>query len=311
MSLVALIVAAGLYVGGLLRGRAAHPDAHWPALRTLAFAGGLVLYTAIEFGFLGAESHDLRWAFTTRVALLIFIVPALVAAGRPLELAQRGLGATGASRIAAALRNRVVRLFGNAVFATLFVTVVFVLFLTPVAWVLRGTPWIEAVLGVLVPVVGLAMVLPIIEGGQRTSFVITVEFMLAFLELLLDAVPGIVLRLNTAILDGAPAITNAASWWPSQVHDQHLAGDLLWFIAEVTDVPILVLLLMRWHRTDRREAGGFDELSDEEYERLTRAHLRDAGSNADGSDTAETGAAGPGAETAGPGIPASGRAEAG
>lgn len=307
MSLLALLVAGGMYLAGLVRARRAHPDEHrpdgrWPPVRTLAFAGGLALYAVIEFGFLGAESRELRWAFTTRIALLIFVVPAIIAAGHPLELAQRGLGETGAGRIAAVLRSRVVRLFGNAVFATLFVTVVFVLFLTPVAWVLRGTPWIESALGVLVPLVGLAMVLPMIEGAQRTSFVIAAEFMLAFLELLLDAVPGIVLRLNTAILDGAPAFANGASWWPSQLHDQHLAGDLLWFIAEITDVPILVLLLMRWHRTDRREAGSIDELSDDEYERLTQAHLREAGSNT-ASSVAET--------DAGPGLPGTGRAGAG
>jgi cytochrome c oxidase assembly factor CtaG len=152
---------------------------------------------------------------------------------------------------------------------------VFTLFLTPVAWIARGTPAIDAALGVVVPLVGLIMVLPIAENAAgRTSLFITAEFLLAFVELIIDAIPGIVLRLNGAILDHGPAAAGAASWFPSPLRDQQLAGDLLWFIAEVADVPILVLLFVRWTRSDRREQTTFDELSDEELDALTREHLR-------------------------------------
>jgi putative membrane protein len=49
---------------------------------------------------------------------------------------------------------------------------------------------------------------------------------------------------------------------------------MLWFIAEVVDVPVLVILLVRWMRSDRKEAKSFDDLSDEEYDAMTQAHLR-------------------------------------
>jgi putative membrane protein len=112
-------------------------------------------------------------------------------------------------------------------------------------------------------------------ASQRTSFYITVEFLLVFAELVMDAIPGILLRLNNHILDGLGTIAGAVPlWFPSAYHDQHLSGDFLWFIAEIADVPVLILLFIRWSRIDRHEAKELDDLSDEEMAALTREHLR-------------------------------------
>jgi putative membrane protein len=132
---------------------------------------------------------------------------------------------------------------------------------------------------VLTPLCGLLLVLPIAAHSVvRTAFFITVEFLLAFVELLLDAIPGLLLRLNDGVLDHAPAILGRLPlWFPSPLHDQHLSGDFLWFIAEMADVPVLVFLFVRWMRLDRREGQRLDDLSDEEMDELTRQHLRQQG----------------------------------
>jgi putative membrane protein len=149
-------------------------------------------------------------------------------------------------------------------------------FLTPLAGSLRESTIAGGILTVAVPLVGLLMVLPIIENTtQRTSFFITVEFLLVFVELVVDAIPGILLRLNNHILDGLGQAAGALpAWFPSAYHDQHLSGDLLWFIAEVADVPILILMFVRWSRIDHSEAKALDALTDEEMDALTREHLR-------------------------------------
>jgi cytochrome c oxidase assembly factor CtaG len=273
-----LVAAAALYLGGVLSLR--RRDHRWPArLTAMYLLLGLGSYAFISFGFLGAESHDLRWAFTTRIALLLFVVPGLVSLGRPIALARAALGATGQARTDRFLQSRPARLFGNAIFATVFACVAFMIFLTPVAAVLRDNPWSEWTISVLVPIAGLLMVLPIAAHSVlHTSFFITVEFLLAFVAMILDAIPGLLLRLNDAILDHAPTVVgHLPSWFPSALHDQHLSGDFLWFIAEVADVPVLVLLFVRWMRLDRREGQKLDELSDEEMEALTQAHLRQHG----------------------------------
>ncbi|MEO6117245.1 MAG: cytochrome c oxidase assembly protein, partial [Pseudolysinimonas sp.] len=139
VALAAAVVAAALYLSGIIRAR--RRGVAWPLRFTLAYFGlGLGSFAVVEFGFLGAYSHDLRWAFTTRIALLLFAVPAFISAGRPIGLLRASLGESGVTRLERALTTRAIKLFGNAIFATIFSALVFCLFLTPVAWVLRGTP---------------------------------------------------------------------------------------------------------------------------------------------------------------------------
>ena len=267
ITLGVLVVASITYLGAVVRVR--RRGEAWPVRRTIGFfALGLLPYAVIELGFLGVSSSELRWAFSTRIALLIFAVPAGIAAGRPLDLVPAGVR----ERVLAA---RITRIIGNAMVATVVVAAIFCVFLTPLAGILRVNPVIEASLGIVVPLIGLAMVLPMMAlGALHTGTFIAIEFLLAFVELLIDSVPGLLMRLNDAVLDLIPDATRAVSWWPSPLHDQHLAGDAIWFIAEFADVPILVLLMIRWMRSDRVEAKGFDDLSDEDYAEMTRAHLR-------------------------------------
>ncbi|MDQ1083727.1 MULTISPECIES: cytochrome c oxidase assembly protein [Microbacterium] len=262
----ALLVASVVYLGAVARMR--RRGESWPVRRTVGFfALGLLPYAVIELGFLGVFSAELRWAFSTRIALLIFVIPAGVAAGRPLDLLPAGVR----ERL---LASRLTRIFGNAMVATVVIAAVFCLFLTPLAGILRVSPVVEASLGIVVPLMGLAMVLPMTAlGAVHTGTFIAIEFLLAFVELLIDSVPGLLMRLNDSVLDLVPDAAQALSWWPSTVHDQHLAGDMIWFIAEFADVPILVILMIRWMRSDRVEAKAFDDLSDELYEEMTRAHL--------------------------------------
>jgi putative membrane protein len=251
----------------------------WPRRRTAAFVLlGLGSYAVISFGFLGAYSHDLRFAFTTRIALLLFAVPALLALGRPVQLARAALPAGPLRSLEHFLASRFMKVVGSAIFSPLFALAAFAIFLTPLAFVLRESPWAESLLTLAVPLAGLLMILPVFEGSELpTSLFITAEFLLAFVELILDAIPGIVLRITGHVLDGGHALASVApGWFPSQLRDQQLSGDLLWFIAEVADIPVLIFLFVRWSRTDRREARALDELSDDEMDRLTREHLRGA-----------------------------------
>ena len=136
----------------------------------LFFALGLGSYAVVELGFLGTWSAQLRWAFTARIALLLLAVPALIALGKPVELARAGMGEAGRDRLDGVLSGRTARILGNA---------------------------------------------------------------------------------------------------------------MLWFIAEAADVPVLILLLLRWARRDRAEAADFDALTDAEHDALVQAHLRGARAGSD------------------------------
>jgi putative membrane protein len=275
---VAIVLAIGagiLYLMGMRAAkRAGTPWSNW---RAIAFFGlGLGSFLVVNLGFLGAFSTQLRFAFSTRTALLLFVVPALIALGRPLGLARAALAGVALERLEASMASRPIRVLGNAMVSPIVAVLVFSIFLTPLSGDLRLSVVGQSAITVLIPTLGLLLVLPLIEGtGHSTSFFVTVEFLLAFAELVVDAVPGIVLRLSASIMDGAPALAGIHPlWFPSALRDQQLSGDLLWFIAEIADIPILILLFVRWSRVDRKEARGFDDLSDDEMDALTQEHLK-------------------------------------
>ncbi len=275
VALGTLLVAFLAYTAGIIavvrRGR------RWPVHRALSFyLLGLGSYAWVSFGFLGAYSIDLRWAFTTRIALLLLVVPALMSLGRPVLLAKAAMSEAAVRRLDRFLDSPFIRFTGNAVFEPLFSLAVFLVFLTPFSGLVRGSIYGQWAVTVLIPVIGLLTIIPIFENTTRhTSFFVMVEFVLAFAAFVFDPIPGILLRINETVLDQvASPVGMVAHWFPNALRDQQLSGDILWFLAEILDVPVLIILIIRWNRIDRSEAKSLDDLSDEEMEALTREHLR-------------------------------------
>ncbi len=273
---LAMITTAGvLYALGL--NAAAAKGHRWPLWRTMAFyLLGLGSLTVLTCGFPGVYSAQLRWAFTLKISLLLFVVPLLIGLGRPISLARAALPPTGIGRLNAALANRLVRFVSNSMAAPLLGLALFSTFLTPLFYTLRTDPVAEALLTIGIPLLGLLMALPIIEEADfhRSSAYITLEFVFVFIELLIDAVPGILLRLNGQVLDHVMTTQAALGWFPDPLRDQQLAGDILWFICEIVDLPLIILMFMRFSRSDKREARGFDDLTDQQLDELNEQHLR-------------------------------------
>jgi putative membrane protein len=271
-----MISASGVLYGlGLRAVRAS--GCRWPLWRTLAFyLLGLGSLTVLTCGFPGVYSDQLRWAFTLKISLLLFVVPLLIGLGRPISLARAALPPVGITRLNAALAHRAVRFVSNSMAAPLLGLALFSTFLTPAFYTLRANPVAEALLTVGTPLLGLLMALPVIEEAdfQRSSAYITLEFVFVFIELLIDAVPGILLRLNGQVLDHVITTQGSLGWFPSPLRDQQLAGDVLWFICEIVDLPLIILMFMRFSRSDKREARGFDDLTDQELDELNEQHLR-------------------------------------
>jgi len=276
VALVAIVVGFLLYAVGLVKAR--RRGASWPVHRALGFCLlGLGSYAWISFGFLGAYSVDLRWAFTTRIALLIVVVPGFISLGKPLALARAATTESSVRKLDHFLSSWLIRLTGNAVFEAVFTFCLFLVFLTPFSGLVRENIYAQWAITLFIPLIGLLTVLPIVEKtAQHSSFFVTVEFVLAFVALIFDAIPGILLRINETVLDQiASPIGVLPDWFPTALRDQQLSGDILWFLAETLDVPILLILLIRWKRLDRKEAKSLDNLSDEEMDALTQAHLRE------------------------------------
>src|SRR5579871_3161490 len=102
------VLAAGLYLWGVLRVRRRHPARPWPWYRTALFGGGLfVIVFATESG-VGSYDDVLFWDHMIQHLLLLMVAPPLLVVGQPGTLllhASRNPVHTWAKR---AMRSRVV-----------------------------------------------------------------------------------------------------------------------------------------------------------------------------------------------------------
>jgi cytochrome c oxidase assembly factor CtaG len=240
----------------------------WPARRTALFASlGVGSYAVVTLGFLGVYSPYLRWAFAAQAALLLLVVPPLIAVGRPVELARRTLGDRGIRRLDRVVGSRFARSLSHPIGGPTVLLVVLLLFLTPLPVEVRTHPVALAAAQIALPALGLFPVLPVAAGQEPvSSTTMAIGFLIAFVELVADAVPGILLRLHAGVIGAGVQLTARPSWRPSPLRDQQLSGDVLWFIGEAIDVPFLAWLVVRWIRADQREAAAVDARLDAAYD---------------------------------------------
>ncbi len=241
----------------------------WSARRSAAFAGGLAAGLWLTCGFPGRYAPAAFWMWTSQQLALLLIVPILLLSGRPLQLARLRSGDHGiAARV---LRSRVVRVLGNPLIGPAIIPLLCTaLFFGPLPrWCVEYTAggWIEQLVVVLA---GALVVLPLV-GTDATPSSLRVGLILAIgsFELVLDAIPGIALRLHRSLSTSYFDQRIPTVWAPAPLHDQQIAGAVLWCVAELIDLPFLVLVFRQWIRADAREAAEADAVLEAERIALT------------------------------------------
>jgi putative membrane protein len=245
LSLVATTAAvvAGLwYVGAVHRRRSP-----WPPLRTASFLGGLALVVLVTGSSADAWARGEYWVWVSQALVLLLIAPLPLMCGQPLELAGR------------LHRPRVLRspLLGPAL---LPVVCVLALFGSAPGWSVAD-PAVGWLTRLLLLVAGCVMVLPLVSATDQPGS-LAIGIAVAFVELLVDAVPGIVLRLSTHPVSTFFTHRPGAPWALPWLADQQRAGGILWVVAELVDLPFLILIFRRWVRADAREARLIDAALD-------------------------------------------------
>jgi putative membrane protein len=235
----------------------------WPAARTVWFVLGLALFVMVACGPAGHFGRSVYWVWVSQVLALLLVVPLPLMSGQPIALA-RGSGA--GERLARWLESPAGRwlsspLVGPALVPLICVGVLF----GPVPGWVAAHAALGWLLQLVLVAVGAVIVFPLVAIDDRASSVaVGIAVGVGFFELLLDAVPGIVLRLSThpvsTFFTGRLTSAHAPSW----LHDQQTGGGVLWCVAELLDLPFLILIFRRWVRADDREAAEIDAALDAE-----------------------------------------------
>jgi cytochrome c oxidase assembly factor CtaG len=192
-------------------------------------------------------------------------------AGQPVQLALIVSGRTG--WVGRFLRTRFARFLANPLVGPALVPVLSAgLFFGPLPGWAVTLPVIQWLLAPVLLVVGGLMLLPLVgidEGASTLAVALTLA--LGSVELVLDAIPGIVLRLHHSLV--SPYFEHRAMhpWSRSHLRDQQTAGAVLWIVAELIDLPFLLLMFRRWLQADARDAAAVDAVL--EAERAAREAL--------------------------------------
>jgi cytochrome c oxidase assembly factor CtaG len=206
--------------------------------------------------------------WTAQTLALLFVVPLVVLAGQPVELARRRAGDRGL--VDRVLRSRFGRVLANPLVGPTVIPVLsVVLFFGPLPGWAVGVAPVGWVLQLVVVGIGALIAFPLVGlDADEVALAVGLALIIGMVELIVDAIPGIVLRLQTHVATTFFAHRAVHPWSPRPLHDQQIAGATLWCVAEIIDLPFLVLMFRRWLRADRREALAADAVLD--AERLVR-----------------------------------------
>ncbi len=254
-----MIVVTALLAIGYVRTRSAASKRGipWAGHRDVVFCIGLAALTWTTNGFPQARGFQLMWVWMSQELLLLLIVPIILLAAQPVSLVAAVHGPD--NPVARVLRTRALRFLGSPLVSPVLVPVLCMLLIFgglgafAVSSVLAG-----GLVHLLLLSAGALIALPLVNiDDQRSSLAVGLSLAVGFVELILDAFPGIALRFQTHMTLVHFAV-NRPAFAPIAVDDQHLAGSILWVVAEVLDLPFLILAATRWIKADARDAARID-----------------------------------------------------
>lgn len=264
LALLAILVLALAYAHGVRR-----LDRPWPVNRTVIFALGLALLLWTTCGFPGVYNSALFWVWTTQLLVLWLVVPIVLLFGHPIQLARAVAGPGG--RPDRILASRPVRLVATPYLSPALVPILsFGIFFGPLPGWAVAVPPVGWVLQLVLVALGAGMALWLIglDDDKVTTLAAGMALGIGMFELVIDAIPGIIMRLNDNILSTFFDQRDTFAWTREAIADQRTAGAVLWFIAELLDLPFLVLAYRRWRRIDEKDAARIDTVL--EAERVAR-----------------------------------------
>jgi len=204
----------------------------WPGWRTVCWFGGVVVLAWCLLGAPAARRAETPWWGALGIALVAAVVPLGLALGNPIGLWENG------RRPIAWVRGRPARVVMFPLVASAVSAAVLTIAFTG-GWYAAARrhdgAWTLLVLAALA--VGLLVNLPLLSEDLLPAWCGPgLRTVLAFLDGLLDAIPGIVVMTTV----------------------ERFTGGALLAVAESVGVPMIFAVLAQWVRADEREARATD-----------------------------------------------------
>ncbi|MCU1586770.1 MAG: hypothetical protein JWN31_263 [Frankiales bacterium] len=252
-----LITAVAVAVGYLLA-RSRVRD--WPLARTISFLLGLATLLVVKCCLLAVYDHTLFWALATQDVLLLALVPVPLVLGRPLQLLR---AATGRPQRTGPQRWWLSPMVGSVVATSSLLAV----YLS--GWDLERLTHkgLFALTHLLLLLAGCAFLGPLLSDTQSRHHVRT---LVAFLDGLLDAIPGLAVLGTHAVIAASWYGAHPRAWGPTPIKDQQLGGTAMIALSELVGLPALVAVLVQWVRADAVEAADLDARLDNLAQAETR-----------------------------------------
>ena len=248
------VVAAALYLWGVVRVARRHPRRPWPVPRTAAFLGGLLVVVAATQSGIGTYDDTLFWVHMIQHLMLIMIAPPLLVAGQPITLLLHASRNPLHTWVKKTVRSRPVHaltwpMFGVVAYAATIVGT----HLTSFMNLVLTNDAVHNAEHVLYLVVGYLYFLPLLGRepiGWKVSY--PMRLFLLFIAMPVDAFTGVVLGSETA-----PPFTSMRprSWGPPALDDVHSGGAVMWIGGAAIMFVMIMLTFFAWSRETRPSGG--------------------------------------------------------
>ncbi|WP_235490476.1 cytochrome c oxidase assembly protein [Frankia sp. AvcI1] len=257
--LSACVLAAGLYLAGLLRLRAR--GIRWPVGRTIAWLCGLAVVVFATSSGLGRYGPVLLSVHMTQHMLLSMCAPIPLVLGAPVTLALRAMRPARAPHrsgprewLVAVLHSWPVRVLTHPAWVTAnFIGSLYVLYMTSLLTTLMHNHLGHLYMNVHFLAVGVLFfelligIDPLPRRLPHPGRII----------MLLSAVPfhtflGIAIMSESSLLAADWYGRLVRPWGVSALSDQHTAGAIVWAFGELPTFAVLVVLVIQWSRMDDR-----------------------------------------------------------
>ena len=250
------VVAAGLYLWGVLRVRRRHPARPWPLYRTALFLAGLAVVVIATQSGIGSYDDVLFWDHMVQHLLLLMVAPPMLVLGQPGTLllhASRNPLHTWTKKF---LRSRVVSWLTWPPFTVaLYVAVIVGTHLTGFMNTVMSNEAVHNAEHVLYLVAGYLYFLPLLGREPirwRVSY--PTRIFLLFLAMPVDAFTGLVLGSEGS--NPFPALAQARpAWAPSPLSDVHIGGAVMWVGGSGLMFAIMMTVFFAWSREVRSDGG--------------------------------------------------------